>query len=157
MCSKKNRNIIRRLKKTFTIPNRLLKMTIIVSCFLFSSFCLSCDKEEMLMNSWTLQSVKVNGNPIDSLQMKYHLLPKYTYYYFFLENSLNIETLVNGQYTASADGKYKFVNSSTLEMKFTLYDKKSEITSKIKKLTKRELNLEYEENGNKYFLKLYAN
>jgi len=108
------------------------------------------------MNRWNLQSVKVNGSPIDSVQMQYHLLPKYTYYYFFLETSLNVETIVNGQYT-SANGMYKFVNKSTLYMHFMLHDKKSEITAKIKKLTRRELNLQYDENGNTYFLKLYSN
>jgi hypothetical protein len=109
------------------------------------------------MNRWNLQSVKVNGSPIDSAQMKYHLLPKYTDYVFFVEPNFVVDTYINGQYTSTADGYYKFVSSSTLEMKFTLYNKKSEIKAKIKKLTRRELNLEYKENGVTYFLKLYAN
>jgi hypothetical protein len=115
-----------------------------------------CDKEEIIKNRWNLQSVSMNGSPIDSSQMQYHLLPKYTDYVFFMENSLNVETYANGQFTASADGIYKFVNKSTLEMNFTILNKRSSITAKIKKLTKREMNLEYEESGNTYFLMLYA-
>ena len=109
------------------------------------------------MNRWTLQSVTINSTPIDSTQIQYHLLTKYTDYVFFMENSLCIDTYVNGQFTSSADGAYKFVNKSTLEMKFTILNKRKEITAKIKKLTKREMNLQYEEGKDTYFLKLYAN
>ena len=148
MCSKKNWNLLRGLKHA--------------SCFLlfalgFLSF-MSCDKQEMLQNRWNLESVSVNGSPIDSAHMKFHLLPKYTYYIFFLENSLNIATLANGQYTESADGYYKFADRSTLEMRFKILGQpKQDIKAKIKKLTNKELNLEYTDNGDTYFLKLYTN
>jgi hypothetical protein len=118
---------------------------------------MSCDKQEMIMNRWTLESVKINEKPIDSLQMKYHLLPKYTDYVFFMENSLSVYTIINGQSTSSADGFYKFIDKSNIEMNFTLLNKKSIIKAKIKKLTKRELNLEYEADGDTYFLKLFGN
>jgi len=109
------------------------------------------------MNRWNLQSVTVNGEPIDSLTMQYHLFPKYTDYVFFYEGSLSVETFANGQFTSSADGYYEFANRSTLKMKFTILNKKNEISAKIKKMTKREMNLQYENDGNTYFLKLYTN
>jgi len=108
------------------------------------------------MNRWNLQSVTVNGEPIDSLTMQYHLLPKYTDYVFFYEESLSVDTYANGQFTSSADGAYRFINKSTLEMKFTILNKKNDISAKIKKMTKREMNLQYEKDGNIYFLKLYT-
>ena len=165
MRSQKNRNLIRRLitfcKSNFA--NRQLKLTAIAFLLFCSSalllFCLtSCDKPEMLINRWNLQTVTVNGTPIDSLQMQYHLLPNYTYYTFFIENVLNVDTKINGFYTSSADGYYKFTDKSTLEMNFTLLNKRNIITAKIKKLTKKELKLEYKDknNGNTYFLILYA-
>jgi len=169
MRSQKNRNLFRRLiNHTPHTANRIPllrlpfknKYLTYIFCFLLSTFCfllISCDKQDMIMNRWTLQSVNINGQPIDSLQMKYHLLPKYTDYVFFMESSLVVYTRINGQATASADGFYKFIDKSNIEMNFTLLNRKSIIKAKIQKLTKREMNLEYKDNGDTYFLKLYGN
>ena len=111
----------------------------------------------MIMNRWNLQYVRMNGKPLpDSSQ--FHLLPRYTYYVFLLEHSLNVETLANGQYTESADGYYKFTSNSTIEMRFTILNQKTHIKeAKIKKLNRKELHLEYKDRGDTYFMKLYAN
>jgi hypothetical protein len=61
------------------------------------------------------------------------------------------------QITTSSDGFYKIEGSSKLEMRFTILNKRCNIIAKIKKLTKKELNLEYEDKGNTYFLKLPEN
>jgi len=158
MRSKKNRNLFRRLTTLLhKTENHKLK---IAFCFLLSAFCfltfISCDKEEMIMNSWNLQTVLMNNEPYnDSLQ--FNLVPRYTYYDFLFANTLNVRTFVIGEYASSADGFYKFVNKSTIEMRFSLLYKRYHITAKIKKLTRKELHLEYEKNGNVYYLKLYAN
>ena len=142
MRSQKNRNLLWRLTA--------------IHVLLF--FCLtSCDKEDKLMNRWNLQHVSVNGGALKDSSI-YHLLPRYTDYVFFIENSLSVETYIplNGQFTSSADGYYKLKNS-TLEMRFRILNQKTNITAKIKKLTKKELHLEYSDKGNTYLLKLYTN
>ena len=153
MCCKKNWNIFRRLK---TNRNNVVSF---VFCFLLSTFCISifvsCDKEEKLYGSWLLQTTLLNGEPLnDSLQFN---VSKYTYYTFFYQNSLTVTTSISGFKVDSPDGYYYFKNNSTIQMKYTLLYNRYDITAKIKKLTNRELNLEYEDNGNTYFLKLYSN
>jgi hypothetical protein len=129
-------------------------------CFLLSAFCLfaftSCDKEEKLYNYWNLQSVLMNGEPLnDSLQ--FNLIPYFTYYTFSYASSLEVSTFALGKFMSSSDGFYYFDSKSTIKMRFTLLYTRYDITAKIKKLTRKELNLEYEDNGNTYFLKLYTN
>jgi lysine/ornithine N-monooxygenase len=110
----------------------------------------------MIIKPWNLQTVLMNGEPFsDSLQ--FHLTPKYTYYFFSYSNSLNVATIVHGGYTESSDGFYEFVDKSTIRMRFTLLYNRHHITAKIKKLTRTELHLEYEEGGGTYYLKLYSN
>ena len=74
-----------------------------------------------------------------------------------MEKVLNIDTYANGQYTASADGYYVFKNRSTLEMKFTILNQRNNIKANVKKITNKELNLEYKDNDDTFLLKLYAN
>jgi len=109
----------------------------------------------MIINSWHLQTVLKNDEPYND-SLLFNLIPKYTYYSFYYANSLNVSTFVNGQYTSSATGFYQFTNNSTIKMTFTLLYQRYEITAKIKKLTRKELNLEYEEDGDIYFLKLFG-
>ncbi|MCL2290045.1 MAG: hypothetical protein FWC34_04985 [Bacteroidetes bacterium] len=107
-------------------------------------------------NNWNLQFVSMNGEPLnDSLQL--NVIPYFTYYTFFYANSLEVVTYSRGQYIRSSDGFYQFINSSTIKMRFTLLHKPYDIEAKIKKLTRKELNLEYKDNGNTYFLKLFTN
>jgi len=174
MRSQKNRNILRRLipHPTPHTPNpspllrepfrnkgsRYYILLLLFCSSAFLLFCFSgCDKEEKIMNIWNLQSVTMNGKTLtDSSQ--YHLLPRYTYYSFYYENRMNVETYAKGQFTESADGYYKLSKKNTiLDMKFTILNQRSNISAKVKKLTKKELQLEYKNNGNTYFLKLYSN
>jgi len=131
----------------------------LIPFLLFSLLILSltsCDKEEIIIGSWNLQTVLKNGE-VNTDSTQFHLLTMYTYYHFFYFNSVDISTLANGQWTGSADGFYKFINNSTLEMRFTILYQQYAIIAKIKKLTRKELNLEYEDNENTYLLKLYTN
>ena len=158
MCRQKNRNILRRLKNKKFVPSCLrafmLSPFLLFSLLLFSLS--SCDKEEKLYNSWQLQSVKINGESrTDSLQ--YNLILNYTYYTFFYQNSLTVLTYAMGQITTSSDGYYELAGNSRVKMHFTILNKRYDIDAKIKKLTRKELNLEYEDKGNTYFLKLYTN
>ena len=147
MCRQKNRNIFRRLE--------FKKISFLLFSFLLFSLT-SCDPEETILGSWNLQAVSVNGETYtDSTQ--FHLLTRDTYYNFFYMNSLDVRTNANGQYTASSNGFYKLGKNSTLEMRFTILYQQNEFTAKIKKLTRKELNLEYEDNGDTYLLKLYTN
>ena len=156
MRRQKNRNILRRLKNKKFAPSCLRVFLLSAFCFLLSACFVCCDKQEMLYNSWQLQSVKMNGKPYsDSLQ--YNLTPNYTYYTFFYDNALIVRTYAMQQITTSSDGFYKLESNSKLEMSFTILNKRYSINAKIKKLTKKELNLEYEDKGNTYFLKLYTN
>ena len=169
MRCQKNRNLFRRLK-TLNILNTLLLrgplknkglryyffvlLLFCSSAFLLFTFT-GCDREELIINSWNLQTVLKNGEVFnDSTQL--HLTLDYTYYYFFIMNSLDVRTFANGQYTASSNGFYEFVDRSTLRMRFTLLYQSYDITAKIKKLTQKELHLEYKDNGDVYFLKLYG-
>jgi len=171
MCSKKNRNIFRRLIKNQTIqttnPITLLLKGLFINkgsrypfSFLLITFCLialsSCDKEEMIINRWNLQQVFVNNEPIKE-PYPLGLRPIDTHYTFYYANSLNIRTLAEGGWTESADGFYSFENKSTIKMRFTLLYQRYEFSAKIKKLTKRELHLEYTYKGDTYILKLYGN
>jgi hypothetical protein len=123
--------------------------------FLVSAYLMSCDREETIVNTWQLSSVLMNGEPLnDSLQ--FNVIPRYTYYIFSYANILEVRTIVSSQVAISLDGYYSFADYSTLNMEFTLLYKKYSIKAKITKLTRRELNLEYEYNGNVYFLTLFS-
>jgi hypothetical protein len=110
----------------------------------------------MIIKRWNLQTILVNNEPINE-PYPYHLIPNYSYYTFFYANSLDVNSYIDGRWEPSADGYYSFVNKSTVEMRFTIIDQRYNISAKIKKLTKRELHLEYENKGNTYYLKLYGN
>ena len=164
MRCKKNWNIFRKLTAyrrdisgcCAQRPYRLLFTVygIMIAGFLLFSFA-SCDKEELIVNRWRLQTVLMNGDTLnDSLQ--FNVIPKYTVYSFYYFNSLVVSTDVNNQWTSSSDGFYQFTSKSTIGMRFTLLYNRYEIEAKIKKLTRRELNLEYKDDGNTYFLKFYA-
>ena len=179
MCCKKNRNLLRRLKNQISatkgaflnkglrnvflllrepLLNKGLRNYILLFCasalllFCFSS----CDKEEMLKSRWNLQTVKKNGSSYNDTTI-FHLIPRYTYYSFYYENSLNIEAYGIGKPTESSNGYYKLEKKSKLYMRFSIQNQHNEFTAKIKKLTKKELHLEYSDKGNTYFLKLYTN
>jgi len=173
MRSQKNRNILRGLTQNFTsqtphdtpllrvfFKNKGLRYYLSVFLFFCFSvlllFCFtSCDKDEMIMNRWNLQSVTMNGKPLlDS--SRYHLLPRYTDYVFLVEHSLTVDTYIRGNPTSSADGYYKLSKNSTLEMRFRIYEQVNHINAKIKKMNKKELHLEYSDKGDTFFLKLYT-
>jgi hypothetical protein len=111
----------------------------------------------MIVGRWRLQTVLVNDEPYQD-STHFHLLVNITTFYFQYSNSLNVRTIANGKLTETADGFYKFEgNKSKIFMRFTLLWDYNEITAKIKKLTNRELHLEYEEKGDIYYLKLFSN
>lgn len=140
-------------------PYTAYRIQHITSLFFFLLFSLtsvtSCDREEMIINSWRLQTVLMNNEPLND-SSQFNVIPRYTYYSFFIENRLNVRTYALGQSTASSDGFYRFLNRSTIEMRFTILNEQYKIEATIKKLTRKELNLEYEDNGNTYFLQLFA-
>jgi len=160
MCSQKNRNLLRGLKKTFCFERCTQRPYVLTFCLLLSAFCLltlsSCDPEERIISRWNLQEVLVNNEPYED-STQFHLLTTHTYYYFYYMNSLEVRTYANGKPQSAYDGFYQFVDRSTIYMRFTLLWEFNEITAKIKKLTQRELHLEYEEDGDVYYLKLYSN
>ncbi|MCL2436028.1 MAG: hypothetical protein FWD09_07845 [Lentimicrobiaceae bacterium] len=143
-------------KTSYLTPHTLYLIPLLLFSFLLFSLTSCRDPEERIFGSWNLQTVLINGETYtDSTQ--FHLATRYTYYNFFYMNSLDVRTYANGQSTASSNGFYKFKNNSTLELRFTLLYQQNEITAKIKKLTRKELNLEYEEEGDTYLLKLFTN
>ena len=158
MRRQKNWNILRKLEfKNLRFKN-LKKLTNLLLLFPFSFLLFtltSCDRQERIINSWHLQTVLKN-NELYNDSSQFNLIPKYTYYDFYYANTLTVRTFVNGQFTSSYNGLYKFTSNSTIEMTFTIFYQRYEITAKIKKLTRNELNIEYEEDGNTYFLKLFA-
>jgi len=113
------------------------------------------DREERLYGRWNLQTVLMNDEPLND-SMQFNVIPKWTNYKFFYMNSLDVSTVALGQPVSSPDGYYYFSNKSTLEMQYTLLYKRYDISAKIKKLTTNELNLEYTDNGNTYFLQLFS-
>jgi len=117
---------------------------------------MSCDKSDILLGVWNLQGVSINDKEvIDSDE--YHLKLFVTNYYIYYYNSLNIRTVVDGQTWETPNGFYNYNHiNKTLQMKFTLMDQRSEINAKIKKLSKNEMRLEYEKDGNIYLLKLFS-
>jgi len=174
MCSKKNWNILRRLTKhIILIPHHFISRrlkpatNIIISSshhliissafyFLLLFTFTSCDKSEILRGNWNLQSVFINDKEVTDSD-EYHLILYYTYYYFFIQNSFNIKTVIDGQQWEAPNGFYIYnYRNKTIQMKFTLMDQRSEINAKIKKLTKNEMQLEYEKDGNIYLLTLFA-
>jgi hypothetical protein len=171
MCRQKNRNLFRRLINrshfsylishiSYLLLREPLKIRVLgmlsAFCFLLLSLFMSCNKEEMLINRWNLQYVRLNGNPLPD-SSKYHLLTRYTDYTFLYQHSFCVNTYANGQFTSSADGYYNLEKQSKLYLRFSIHNQRNEFTAKIKKLTNKELNLEYSDNGNTYFLKLYTN
>ena len=139
-----------RCKKNWNI---LWRLEILLLVFVF----FGCgDNEEKLYGSWRLQSVKMNGEALDDT-LQYNVIPKYTFYTFFYANALIVQTYAMEQDIITSDGSYAFKNNSTIYMRFTLFDKLYDISdAKIKKLTRRELNLEYTYRDNDYFLIFYS-
>jgi len=177
MCCQKNRNIFRRLKLLLhrvtlrTPPVRFAStppmnwrgispVSLLSALLLFCFFTFtSCDREELIVNSWNLRTVLKNGEPFTDT-MQFHLIPKHTNYAFYYPqtSSLLVKTYALNQIATSADGNYYFKDKSTIWMRFTLLYKRYEIEATIKKLNGRELNLEYKDKeGDIYFMKLYAN
>jgi len=158
MRRQKNWNIFRRLKNKKIVLSSLRPFSfspfLLFSLLLFSLS--SCDKEEMLYNTWHLQSVTMNGQALND-SSQFNVIPNYTFYTFFYGNSLTVQTFAEGRRISSSDGIYNLVGKSKIEMSFTILYNRYNINAKIKKLTKKELNLEYEDKGNTYFLKLYTN
>ena len=137
-----------------TVAQPLILRLVPVFIFLLITVS-SCYKEEKLYGNWNLQTVLMNGEPLnDSLQ--FNVIPTYTYYNFSLLNILIVQTYALGEAITAPDGYYHFINNSTINMKYTLLYQKYDIDAKIKKLNGRELHLEYEDKGNIYFLKLYS-
>jgi len=169
MRSQKNWNLFRRLTYYFlfllreSFENKGLRFYFLKLCssafllFCFSAFLIGCDKEEMLQNRWNLQQVSENGGALKDSTI-YHLLPRKTYYTFFVAQSLTVQTInpATNIQIESADGYYK-LSKSKIEMRFRLLNQVTDINAKIKKLTKKELQLEYSDKGNTYLLKLYTN
>lgn len=115
----------------------------------------SCGKEERLYGIWRLQTAYMNGDTInDSLQ--FNVIPKYTRYTFSVANTLVVETSIMGKSVTSPDGFYAFKKKSAINMRFTLLYKHYNIDATIKKLTSKELLLEYEDDGNEYLLEFYS-
>jgi len=177
MCCQKNWNLFRRLKiLLLRVPLRnhpvrfastppihwrgISPVSLLSALLLFCFFTFtSCDKEELIVNSWNLRTVLKNGEPYTDT-MQFHLIPKKTNYSFYYSQtgSLFVKTYALNQLATSADGIYYFKDKSTIWMRFTLLYKRCEIEAKIKKLNGRELNLEYKDKeGDTYFMKLYAN
>ena len=118
---------------------------------------MSCDKSEVLRGTWNLQSVFINDKEVTDSD-EYHLILYYTYYiYFYDEKTLDIKTVVDGQQWGAPNGFYSYnYRNKTLQMNFTLMDQRSEINAKIKKLSRNEMRLEYEKDGNIYLLTLFS-
>ena len=158
MDRKKNWNFFRKLNVKNKCSFLYFSLLIVCASLFICNFS-SCNHEELIVNTWNLQTVLMNGEPLnDSLQ--FNVIPKYTYYIFFYANVLTVKTVALGKVTTSSNGHYEFVNNtkkSEIKMDFTILYEKYKIIAKIVKLTKRELNLEYEFRGNTYLLKLYAN
>lgn len=144
MCSKKNRHLLRRL--TVLLP-------LFATCFVLLVNLSSCDREELIINRWNLQEVLKNDEPYED-STQYHLIPSVTLYYFYYVNSLNVRSIYSP--SGTYDGHYHFVNPSTIFMRFTIKNQRNEFTAKIKKLTQRQLHIEYEDKGDIYYLKLYS-
>jgi hypothetical protein len=109
----------------------------------------------LIGGNWNLQTVLMNGDTLND-PLQFNVIPKYTYYSFFYGNSLNVRTYAMNQITESANGEYRLKKNSKLYMRFNLHFKSYEINAKIKKLNRTELYIEYEDNGNKYYLKLFS-
>jgi hypothetical protein len=97
----------------------------------------------------------MNGDTLNDTS-QFNVIPQYTFYTFFYQNTFSVRTYLFGQTATSSDGYYFLRNNSTIEMKYTILYQRYEIEANIKKLNRRELFLEYEDNGNTYFLKFYA-
>ena len=182
MCSKKNWNILRRLKKltphtshltprtshlvphtshltphtSYLTPHTSHLTPLFAFCFLLLSTFLSCDKTEIVRSVWNLQGVSINDKEVTDSD-EYHLKLFVTNYYIHYANSLDVRTVVDGQQWGTPNGFYIYnYKNKTLQMRFTLVDQHSEIMAKIKKLTRNEMRLEYEKDGNIYLLKLFS-
>jgi len=155
MGRKKNWYLLRKLIYCKTPIRHTLTLAVVLSSLLVLIVFSGCFREEKLYNSWRLQTVLKNNEPLkDSLQ--FHLIPNYTYYIFYYSNTLEVKTYALGQYVSSPEGHYYFVNHSKLRMRFTIMYNSYDITAKIKKLTNTELVLEYTENGDTYIMKLFG-
>ena len=115
----------------------------------------SCDKEERLYGRWRLQEAYMNGDTLnDSTQ--YNVISKKTTYTFFYYNILTVSTDALETSISSTDGHYSFINKSTINLRYSIMYNVYNIDAKINKLSRNELNLEYDDKGNHYLLIFYT-
>ena len=137
----------------------IILLTVVVVC------CTACRYEEgpgisfvspdyRIMGNWNLEKVFLNGQQISETTFLANV-PN-TYYMFDLDGILDVVCYYNGAIQYASYGTWRFQdNCKELVMDFQLNTQKYYYVARIKKLTKKELFYEYNDDyGNHWRLEL---
>lgn len=120
--------------------------------------------EYRIIGSWKVHSTYFNGTPLDSTNINvldstglYANNPG-TYYYIYADHILNVMAYHNGDFRQSTFSTWVLLNKNTqLALDFTILGRRYSYTADITKLTRKELNYEYDdEDGNHWRLELQS-
>jgi len=110
--------------------------------------------EYRIIGSWQLNHCYLNGTEVDSTA--YTANNSGNYYYIYADYVMSVMAYYNGEIRQSTFGTWYLQNDSKeLVLSFTLLGKRYSYTADVKKLTRKELNFEYDDaDGNHWRLEL---
>lgn len=110
--------------------------------------------EYRIIGSWQINHCYLNDTEVDS--SAYTANNVGSYFYIYADYVLNVMTYYNGEIRQSTVGTWYLKNKyKQLEINFTLLGKRYSYTADVKKLTRKELNFEYDDvDGNHWRLEM---
>lgn len=100
--------------------------------------------EYRIIGSWKLQHTYLNGTEVDTTE--YHANMPGTYYYFYADHILNVMASHNGEIRQSTFSTWVLQEKNKkLAIDFTILGRHYTYTADIQKLTRKDLNYEYDD------------
>lgn len=118
--------------------------------------------EYQIVNLWSVSrayydNVQVDTSTFDTDDIYYQGYMPSTLYYIYADHVMNVLRSYHGQIRQSTFSTWVIDKSSnTLTLKFTLLGRYYQVVAEIRKLSKRELIIEFDEDGHHWRLELYA-
>lgn len=112
--------------------------------------------EYRIVNMWQVSKSYVNGDTIS--ETEYLAFAPRTYYYIYADHVLTVLAYYNGELRESSFATYILnPKNKTLEVNFSLVNKRYHLVADVRKLSRSELIIEFDdENGDHRRLEMFA-
>lgn len=112
--------------------------------------------EYRIVNMWQVSKSYVNGDTIS--ETEYLAFAPRTYYYIYADHVLTVLAYYNGELRESSFATYNLdPKNKTLEMNFSLVNKRYNLVVDVMKLSRKELIIEFDdENGDHRRLEMFS-